>query len=68
MLGNDGLDYRICKVDSERTPVEVVARAAHFSTAIAAYTAALDVYPRDDMALLMRARIIRHRAFRERPV
>jgi len=55
------LDFRVCTLDQNGNLQLVVARATNFTIAIAACEAALEVYPRDGVAVLLRARLLRQR-------
>lgn len=55
------LAFRICETDDEMTPRRVLARAENLIVARAAYTAALEFYPKSAISLMQKARVIKHR-------
>lgn len=60
-LTEEDLDFRICQTDKNGNLETILGRAAHFTMAMAAYEAALEVYPNCGISVLHRARQIRHR-------
>ena len=61
MIGDTELDFRICETDAEGNLTRVIARAASFNVAIAAYEAAIVNDQWSGISMLMRARQIKHR-------
>jgi hypothetical protein len=57
----EDMTFRICSTDDDKTPRRILARAENLIVAQAAYKAALEIYPREAISLMQKARVIKHR-------